>query len=142
MKSYSQLRSHILRYHCHNNSSQHVTTSTFKEYKCFYCDEKVTSRDFLEDHKNVCSDVFVCAEESNINDFQLPSFPCDECEAQCTTFDDLGRHITIYHQGLKIMNEKLVSESLWCEFCPLYFERNEDLQHHRSRCHLDQMKSD
>ena len=65
-QSYSQLRSHILRFHCHNTSSQNDQNSTFEEYACFYCDEKITSKDTLEVHMNVCSDAVIDTEEKKM----------------------------------------------------------------------------
>ena len=138
-QSYCQLRSHILRFHCKNTSSQNDLTSTFEEYECFYCDEKITSKDTLEVHVNICSDAAIGTEETNVMEYKVEAFPCDECGAKCISFDDLGRHITAYHHSLEILEENLVSESLWCGYCPLYFESKYDLEHHRSRCHWNQM---
>ena len=84
-------------------------------------------------------DVVIGTEGTNVIDYRVEAFPCDECGAKCTSFDELGRHITTYHHSLKILKENLVGESLWCGFCPLYFETKYDLEHHRRRCHWDQI---
>ena len=40
---------------------------------------------------NVCSDAVIGTEETNVIDYRVEAFPCDECGAKCTSFDDLGR---------------------------------------------------
>ena len=55
----------------------------------------------------VCSDAVIGTEETNVIDYRVEAFPCDECGAKCTSFDDLGRHRTTYHHGSEIVKENL-----------------------------------
>ena len=137
-QSVDQLKLHIREYHSRNKSTQYETLGNFEKYQCFYCDKFIISKDDLEEHTTVCSEV------SNVLvatiDQEVDVFSCDECGAECLNFDDLGRHMTIYHSQVQgTLFEDPGGGDFWCDICPLYFESNCDLQFHKRGCHWDHL---
>ena len=60
------------------------------------------------------------------------TYQCEECEAQCVSLQDWERHTRACHTNPE-------AHQFQCDICPLYFEKDIDLQFHKRGCHWDQM---
>jgi myosin heavy subunit len=137
VQSNDQLKLHIRQYHRHNKFSQYETPCSFEKYQCFYCDKSITSKDDLEAHTIVCSEMLnILLQPVSPIHQEVDVFHCDQCGEECTNFEDLGRHMATGH---RTSLEDPGGGNFWCDICPLYFESNCDLQFHKRGCHWDQI---
>ena len=128
VENHDQMKYHMRNYHWHNKSSQYDDKVTkFEEYSCFYCGTVINSKSDLQDHIRVCIQVI---ESLDLNQ-DIDSIQCDECTAEFVILEEFKRHKDAYHSN----NKDLDIGTFLCDICPLYFERNRDLQFHRRGCH-------
>ena len=138
-----ELSQHVRIKHVRDQVSQteiqKIQKSDISDYPCFYCDEEIKSYETLLKHRTECPEIGVFEEEyasphdiDNTEFGYQDTFPCDECEAQCVSLQDWGRHKKTYHPDPEVT-------TLWCDICPLYFEKDIDLKFHKRGCHWDQM---
>ena len=137
VKTQAELKKHNNLYHSHSKSSQYVDTESFEHFRCYYCDDAIKSKNYLESHFGTC--------ESTVDTFleqQVPSrlrpqtdyFPCEFCEAFCKNMYELERHWTAYHYQ-ETVHKEAESDYFQCEICPLGYNTEADLELHKQGIH-------
>ena len=134
VKTQAELKKHNNFYHSHNKSSQYVDKESFEHFRCYYCDDAIKSKNYLESHFGTCESTVDTFLEQQVNSQCADYFPCEFCEAFCKDKYELERHWTAYHYQ-ETVHKEVETDYFQCEICPLGYETETDLELHMRDIH-------
>ena len=102
----------------------------FYPYNCFYCENRLETKDLVKSHAEVC------------HGRRLTSFSCEQCSKNFDDASELKSHVVKVHDPAKLLNclqelFKPKNKKFMCNDCGSKFEFDSELELHMLTAHGD-----